>query len=87
MQARPRNGRIKDNRIAELAQIVDDLLTKLLAELDYSDFDMDLFGFADTQTNHLIEIISFFYCRPTATAEKVDAGLMDTVKNNIIFEN
>lgn len=45
---------IADNRIAELAEINDDELAKLLQELDGLDLDMDLTGYTDNQVNNLL---------------------------------
>lgn len=45
---------IADNRIAELAELDNDTLTKLMNELDGLDFDMNLTGYTDKQIDNLL---------------------------------
>lgn len=45
---------IADNRIAELAEIDNNLLSELLSEIDISDFDCELTGYKDSQINNLL---------------------------------
>ena len=45
---------IADNRIAELAEIDDDMLASLLAEINVGDFDTDLTGFSEKQIDNLL---------------------------------
>lgn len=45
---------IADNRIAELAEIDDEELAKLLHDLDGLDLDMDLTGYTDKQVDNLL---------------------------------
>ena len=45
---------IADNRIAEFAEIDDDMMAKLLTELDDLDFDMNLTGYSEKQIDNLL---------------------------------
>jgi DNA modification methylase len=68
---------IADNRIAELAEIDDDVLAKLLHELDGLDIDMDLTGFSVKQLDNLLADVR---------TERVEDDHFDaaTVAENII---
>lgn len=67
---------IADNRIAELAEIDDDVLVKLLHELDGLNIDMDLTGFSSKQLDNLLadvrtEKVEDDHFDAAAAAEKI----------------
>ncbi len=67
---------IADNRIAELAEIDDDVLVKLLHELDGLNIDMDLTGFSNKQLDNLLvdvrtEKVEDDHFDAAAAAEKI----------------
>lgn len=67
---------IADNRIAELAEIDNDLLAGLLAEVNIDDFDTDLTGFSEKQIDNLLADFNTAEVReddfdPAAAAEAI----------------
>lgn len=48
---------LADNRIAELAEMDNDMLRDLFAELDASDFDVDLSGYTDDVVAALVDVV------------------------------
>jgi DNA modification methylase len=67
--------RLADNKTGELADWNDEMLAKELAELQDSDFDLDLLGFSENELNQLIDSLTPGLTDPDEIPELPDEAI------------
>lgn len=72
---------IADNRIAELSEADDELLASLLAEINVSEFDLDLTGFSEKQIDNILADLNIQEVKednfdPTAAVAEIEEPIV-----------